>query len=235
MFFIQATPNASLSREAMLVKQYALMGNIQCYPYTEISKLNPNALRKAALIQGSVESITEALSVLGKPTPEPNYYPNALKEFIGRRIWKSTYGELNNSAFPLFIKSHDWKRLTGSVHAVKDDTLDTQMSVWCSEPVSFVAEWRVYVHHSQIIHAARYDENEDEDLSLNWSCIASAIQMLEVEQSRASYAFDWGLTDDGRTLLVENNDAWAIGAYGKMDYGLYTEFLISRWIQLTSS
>jgi hypothetical protein len=40
------------------------------------------------------------------------------------------------------------------------------------------------------------------------------------------------VTDDGRTLLVEANDAFALGAHG-IDTVAYARLLEDRWIEIT--
>lgn len=43
---------------------------------------------------------------------------------------------------------------------------------------------------------------------------------------------DFGVTDDGKTLLVEMSDAYALSSFG-LDSVLYTKILIARWNELT--
>lgn len=50
-------------------------------------------------------------------------------------------------------------------------------------------------------------------------------------QSPAAYAIDFGVTDDGRSLVVEANDAFAPGAYG-LDPVVYATMLEDRWLEL---
>lgn len=50
----------------------------------------------------------------------------------------------------------------------------------------------------------------------------------------AGYAIDFGVTDDGRTLLVEVNDGYALGSYG-LFYPEYAKLLSARWAELTST
>ena len=45
---------------------------------------------------------------------------------------------------------------------------------------------------------------------------------------------NFGKTDDGRTLLIEMNDGFAIGCYG-LDDTLYAKFLAARWAELTGT
>lgn len=49
-----------------------------------------------------------------------------------------------------------------------------------------------------------------------------------------AYGIDFGVTKDGRTLLIEVNDAWALGCYG-LESHLYAKFLLTRWTQLTDT
>lgn len=45
------------------------------------------------------------------------------------------------------------------------------------------------------------------------------------------YAVDFGLARDGRTLLVEVNDGYALGAYG-LEPHAYAHLLAARWYEL---
>lgn len=45
------------------------------------------------------------------------------------------------------------------------------------------------------------------------------------------YSIDFGITDDGRTLLVECNDGYSLGNYGVNDV-TYSTLLARRWIEM---
>ena len=47
----------------------------------------------------------------------------------------------------------------------------------------------------------------------------------------AAYGLDFGVTADGRTLLVEANDGFALGCYG-LDPVLFAEMLEVRWCEI---
>ena len=47
----------------------------------------------------------------------------------------------------------------------------------------------------------------------------------------AACSLDFGVTDDGRTLLIEMNDGFAIGCYGLPDEQ-YAKFLTARWTEM---
>ena len=44
----------------------------------------------------------------------------------------------------------------------------------------------------------------------------------------------FGVTGEGRTLLIEMNDGYSIGCYGLNDV-LYAKFLYARWAELTGT
>ena len=51
------------------------------------------------------------------------------------------------------------------------------------------------------------------------------------ESAPVAYAIDFGVTDDGRTILIEANDGYSLGPYGFDSYN-YTRMMILRWKQI---
>lgn len=66
----------------------------------------------------------------------------------------------------------------------------------------------------------------------DYRVIENAIK--EFISASARYAIDFGLTDDGRTLLIEVNDGYALGCYG-LFYIDYAKLLSARWAELTGT
>lgn len=56
-------------------------------------------------------------------------------------------------------------------------------------------------------------------------------QFIEWDKRPMACSIDIGVTKDGRTLLIECNDAYSLGAYGLVDYK-YAKLLSARWSQL---
>lgn len=48
----------------------------------------------------------------------------------------------------------------------------------------------------------------------------------------AGYALDFGVTDDGRTLLVEMSDGYGLASFG-LKAPIYMQILAARWQELT--
>ena len=56
----------------------------------------------------------------------------------------------------------------------------------------------------------------------------------EYKSQPAGYSIDFGVTNDGRTLLIECNDGWSLGNYGLNDV-TYSTLLAKRWLQLMAT
>ncbi len=237
MLLVQGGNGRESSYEALAVRQYALTKNIPLKSYDCIDQIGTEELSSASLLEGSVEFIIEGLRRLNKPIPEPDYYPEVLTDFLDRQVWKSTYIQavILADTKPVFVKSQAWKALTGCVITPTEQPYGTPdtLPVWLSDVISIQQEYRVYVQNNKIVYVARYDEHESDDQAIDIDKIQKAITLMATQNPREAYAFDWGITSSGNTVLIENNDGWAIGRYKPMPYDIYTRFLIARWKQLT--
>jgi hypothetical protein len=93
--------------------------------------------------------------------------------------------------------------------------------------VDFVSEYRCFVHEGALLGIHRYYGD-------NWILPdkATVIQMIKAYRSApVAYGLDVGVTKEGKTLLVEVNDQYALGNYalGSLPY---TEATVARWEQL---
>ncbi|MBD2205515.1 ATP-grasp domain-containing protein [Calothrix sp. FACHB-1219] len=243
--FIQEKGNGRLGYEEQLVSEELTARGIPITFYTEKRiRRRQLAIDRESLVVGDMPCILGAIKQLGIPEPEPNDYPASLKNFMHRRIWKSTLEQLeielrNGKYMPIFAKpATRRKRFTGYVFESEYDLcrvygVSRQEPLLCSEVVAWVSEYRVYVVHSQIRSIDRYDGNPN--VLLDIEKVISAIQALDhAGESIAGYAIDFGVLDSGETALVEMNDGFAIGAY-KIDRKNYTDMILARWEELLMS
>jgi len=109
------------------------------------------------------------------------------------------------------------------VSQVADD-----QEVLVAEYVTFVSEWRCFVLKGRILDLCRYqgDVFQYPDPHV----VKEAIKTYQ-PFAPAGYGIDFGVLTDGRTVLVEANDGYSLGAYG-LDAVEYSELLEARWIQL---
>ncbi len=187
---------------------------------------------------GSIQFIKAALQHLDKPFPEGIDYPVSLEAYLGRRIWSSTINEISSDPdrWQVFVKPKiATKRFTGRlIRSLADlratgDQFDN-IPVWVSEPVAFKREWRVFVRYGRILDVRPYKG----DWRYQYDSRVIELALAAFEDAPAAYAMDWGVTADGRTLLVEVNEGYSVGAYG-LYFTDYARFLSARWAQLTGT
>ncbi|HEW4014346.1 TPA: ATP-grasp domain-containing protein [Streptococcus pneumoniae] len=111
-------------------------------------------------------------------------YPIELKEFYGRKIYAGILGEIVN--------------------------IPVDYPIWISEVVEFIAEWRCFVLDGRVLDVRPY--TGDYHAQFDASVIDEAISCWK--DAPIAYGLDIGVTRDGRTLVVEVNDGYALGNYG---------------------
>ena len=155
-----------------------------------------------------VDYITETralLKMMGLNVPVYDY-PIELKEFYGRKIYAGVLGEIVNipDNWGKFIKPKAGSKIfTGRVVNGTRDLIGIGLSfdypIWISEVVEFIAEWRCFVLDGRVLDVRPYTGD------YHTQCWKDA---------PIAYGLDIGVTSDGRTLVVEVNDGYALGNYG---------------------
>lgn len=200
-------------------------------PFENVYELS--ACERGDVVVGGLGVVRARLCSLGVDTSEINY-PEELRPYLGRRLWRTTIDHVNTEveSWPLFVKPVEGKRFTGCVITSTKDLVGKgccgeDFPVICSEVVNFVSEYRCFVKYGSILDVRHYRGD--------WS---KAPDRMTVERAIASYtsapagyAADFGVTADGRTLLVEVNDGYSLGPYGLWPE-LYAQLLSARWAQM---
>ena len=163
-------------------------------------------------------------------------YPEELSSFLGRRIWETTLADVRKEKPPFFIKPIEEKIAPGIVVNTWDELeaeyglLDPQTALYCSEPVGFISEWRCYLLYGKIVGIQFY--YGDSDAKCDRNTIEAAVRAYP--SMPAGCALDFGVTIDGRTLLIEMNDGYSLGAYD-LEPTLYARLLAARWAELNGT
>jgi hypothetical protein len=176
---------------------------------------------------GSVEFVNEFARLRGISLPDNLSYPVELSKFLKRRIWQDKFSEVDED---FFVKPLKTKEFTGAIKKNLTESVDPEETVWVSEPLDFVAEFRYYVLDRAIVGFSRYDGNEEEiepDHTLAQSIVES------FESQPAGYAIDVGVAN-GETCLIEINDGWSLGYYpwGSCHQRSYVDLITKRWLQI---
>lgn len=201
-----------------------------------------------ALPVGDVDYLRAAMASAGAREPENLSYHPALQHLLLRQVRLTHAG---NVLGRMFVKPVRTKAFTGFVFDTLADpermsahdreqheafmSCSSSEPVWVSEVVEFVSEWRYYVLAGKIIGAARYDQDGADGAPAPDSTVAVAAARAMAAAGVDTFALDLGVLCTGETALVEANDAWAIGLYGKaLDSRLYLHMLWRRWKQVVA-
>jgi ATP-grasp domain, R2K clade family 2 len=202
----------------------------------EIDNFENLEIKEDHIFLGSISFVHQALKLLQINIPEPFDYPGSLQNFFGRKIYTSTISKISNNPdlWNVFVKPKGvLKQFTGRVIRSTADLIGTSnyefdTPIWVSEPVSFVAEWRVFVRYKEILGVRPY--KGDWRCNYDYKVIEQAVKTFK--DSPKAYALDFGLTADGRLLVVEANEGYSIGSYG-LFYVDYAKLISTRWCELT--
>lgn len=243
--FLQYSGKGPMRHEESLLAEGLRRRGIPVQHYT-IKRIHRRqlALGSDTFIAGDMDAMHGAMRQLHIPVPEPDDYPACLGEFLRRRVWTSTLGEIERlleigSAPAMFVKPADRrKNFTGTVCYSERDiaalgNVSRRQRVRCSEVVSWTAEFRVYVLDHQVVAIDHYEG--DPAISLDRSTVEAAVAAYHRSGTAPSaYGIDFGVLASGETALVEANDGYALGAY---DIGAdeYTALLMRRWTELLNS
>jgi hypothetical protein len=169
-------------------------------------------------------------------------YPPILYPFLNREIVKSTLGDFRkqwdsdeDNRPRLFMKPVEQKKFNGAIMKSILDwipmaNVPPETPVYLCEELHFESEFRVYIHDQEIRSAKHYLGKWDK--MIDRSVVEEAIKVFAPE-APCAYALDFGVDVNGRTTLVEFNDATSLGNYGLADL-YYAEMLTSRWVEIAS-
>lgn len=192
-------------------------------------------LTKSTLVCGGIGTVRHALSLLDVSNPEVVDYPEELKDFYGRNIWQSTLGYVRKHDLEnVFIKPVDCKLFAGHVrnhigYLTQTAPYENDVKIWCSDPVSFESEYRVYINGGKIVGCKHY--KGDYLIFPDSSIIKECVRLLE--NRYLTYSLDVGITDTEKTLVVEINDAFSLGSYG-LPHIVYAQMLETRWLEMVN-
>jgi hypothetical protein len=227
--------NASVAAKGFAALGYELR-------YFRRDQLPELPLTPNTVVAGGMAIMRAALDRMGATHPPVVSAPAALTPFLGRESWETTLAKVRQAGrFPLFVKPYEDSKLfngrvvadleslnrlvaaRNGIPAVPDD-----LPILAQEPVRFLSEWRAFVIRGVIEGVSHYAGDP---------LIFPAARVIQMcvgafASAPAGYAADFGVTDDGRTLLVEINDGYSLG-HGGLAANQYAELLRARWTELT--
>lgn len=206
---------------------------VKVIPFYHPDELENFPLSEEVGVTGFIVDVNKAFELMKIKPKMLDSYPESLRSFFGRNIQKTTLGKIRESENPLFVKSVSQKLFTGLVFdneyysRVKTAIYSDDLEVYSSDLVKFVSEYRSFGLNKQILDVRRYagDWSFAPNKEVVHACYKAFVD------APSAFSLDFGITDDGRTLLVEANDALSLGNYG-LNTEAYANMIESRWTEL---
>ena len=168
---------------------------------------------------GNVGFVEKALELLGYPKRAIAHVPDDLMPFAGRIIETVTLSEAlqQSKTQKIFIKPKPEKHkfFTGMVLNSSSDLLnlanyDNDELVLMSPAINILSEWRCYICDGEVLDVKHY--KGDFRIHPCYETIDHAAKSWK--SCPVAWALDVGITDDGKTIVVECNDVMSLGFYG---------------------
>lgn len=195
-----------------------------------------STMNREDIVVGGIATVRRRLKALNIASDEINY-PKEIRKYLGRKIWFSDMDTVASkpNLWPVFVKSVEGKKIVGRVIRTVTDLNGLGSSfenppVICSEVVDFVSEWRVFVRYGRVEGVKQYLGNwyYPYDHKVIDNCLH------DYKSIPAGCSVDFGVTKEGKTLLIEVNDGYSLASYGLMDIR-YAKLLSARWAELTGT
>lgn len=237
--YIRSKDGLPFSDSAFTLYQGLSKAGIPVTWFTDLdAEVLPN-LTPSTLVNSGVGDVRKAVQALpySRP-PEFPTIPDCIEPLMGRRVWKSTMGEIRkDSAWPVFVKPEQHKLFTGYViqdfgDLIKTAHIPDETVIWAQEPVEFLSEYRGFIHWDKLVGLRHYAGDSTifpESEVISWAQRALA----RVMPLPTAYSIDLGVLPTGKTVVVEINDAFALGPYG-LPWNLYAPMVCDRWLEMSA-
>ena len=224
---------------AMASRGFAFLGyDVRFFLPEELPTL---PLTPETIVVGGMGTTRTALEQVAGRLPSLSGVPAVLSPYLGRECWRTTPGEVRLAErFPVFVKPYeDAKFFTGKViHSSAEmealmeprpnhPAMTEDFPLLAQEPIVFLSEWRFFVLRGKVLGASHY---AGDALAFPAAGVVR-LALGAFQGAPAGYSADFGVSDDGRTLLVEINDGYSLGS-GGLVANLYAELLEARWDEI---
>lgn len=230
------------SKEALACVSHALLRDIEIQRVLmqDLGSFSSLIKDEGSLVVGTVEFVEKALQIKGlSQLPFFECYPTCFQDFYQQKINKVLLKEVDWNNKLQFIKPLKTKLFNGvrlnskelqdleEIEFIKTLPLDTE--VYSCSLIEIEQEWRVYIKNREILGFERYDDGNSPDM-FNMVFIQKLLTVCKINHN---FAIDVARLAEGSWTVVECNDAWALGLYGKsIRPSDYIDFLYQRWRSL---
>lgn len=178
-------------------------------------------------------------------------YPDILKPYMGRNVWKDTINNINANPekWGVFVKPVRHKAFTGKVINSPKDLVGCgncyeNYEVLVTDVLDIVSEYRGFIYYDNLVDIRPYsgkipfNSNDFKKIEQNWKnpynpkVVEQCLQLFRNWDDRpASCSMDFAVLRNGKTVFLEMNDAYSLGCYG-LQHIQYAKFISARWAQV---
>lgn len=198
--------------------------------YEEVISGKVDHLIKGNLFVGTVEFMNSVFSRIGLTNVK-------LPKNSNRKSEIKKLGEVKDK-INIFIKPLKLKLFTGFVldgckWSILDDIPDdTEVLVYEAFKSKIITEWRVYIDRGKIIDSHCY--SGDFKVVPDYNFVEDIILENKALNFPSTYIIDVGVLESSENVIIEYNDAWAIGNYGLNNID-YLRMLGNRYFDIVIS
>lgn len=193
---------------------------------------------KYNIVVACIETTNKFFERFGIPPKQALNIPPELMKYTHRNIEYMTMGEFKkDTKLPIFVKPNGRAKEFVAGVITKEESrrfffndVPDKSPVLISETIDLVTEYRGYVYDKKL--QGIYWYSGDFKKFIDCDVVEQAIQ--DYTNQPAGYSIDFGLTKDGKTVLIECNDGWSLGNYG-LEASKYAKLLSRRWIEIFRS
>lgn len=208
---------------------------VDIVPFRSIEEIEGfDDIGESAIVVGNIGDVWAALKKMGVPRPVELDYPEHLDWLMGRTVKKVQIEDIRRSDKRVFVKPVIQKLFTGLVWDPHDPRSRLVLAPYpyeteclVTDVIDFVSEWRCFIKHDALVGVKHYKGDVFQTPSASQLEVAMTLGRGKMP---AAYSLDLGVTSDGKTLLVEANEGYALGCYGLSSI-VYARFLEARWEQ----
>ena len=217
----------------------------QIIPYHSLDHIY-DEVRRDDIVLDYILQCNEIFKKFGARNCHVPDYPDVLKPFLGRDMWIDRIGDFASDSDkwskgyfikPIKAKAFTGKRVSSLSDLVGCGNYDDDYEILVSQPLEIMAEWRSFIYYDEILDVRPYGLIMDRTRNsymyhYDEKVLANMMKAFVTWDERPSASsMDICVTSDGRTLLVECNDAYALGCYGLPDI-YYAKMISARWSQI---
>lgn len=202
-----------------------------------------NLVDKNNIPIGTVEFTKKYFMQIGIDIPIFTPYPDTIPNNYYQRIIEiKTLETIFSDCIDCFIKPNELKQFNGFCFRGLDFEYDNHdkeqidvilnlnpnTKVYCSDIIDIDYEFRCYINNKEIIAICQYDSNDDYIiLDTQQQTIKDILTYIPYN----NFTLDIGIINDN-IIIIELNDAWAIGLYNGISNLDYLKLLDSRWQEI---